>query len=175
MGLRFRKSIKIAPGVKLNIGKKSMGVSLGGKRGGLSFNTRSGARARISLPETGLSYSTKLNSGRSKRSSSNRSKSKHQTLHSSSINNVSDELANMRTLTNEEKYKSIATKHHLTEKSLKSYRTCFITLAVIGFIIGIPSLAFAGVGIVFIIISCICLYYANLYKKIQHVCYPKMN
>lgn len=75
MGLRFRKVLN-APGVKLNIGKKSMGVSLGGKRGGMSFNTRSGARARISLPGTGLSYSTKLNSGRSKRSPSNRSKQK---------------------------------------------------------------------------------------------------
>ena len=34
MGLRFRKSIKLAPGVKLNIGKKSSGISVGGKRNG---------------------------------------------------------------------------------------------------------------------------------------------
>lgn len=60
MGLRFRKSIKIAPGVKLNIGKKSAGVSLGGKHGGVSFNTRSGAHARVSAPGTGLSYSSKI-------------------------------------------------------------------------------------------------------------------
>ena len=31
MGLRFRKSIKILPGVKLNLGKKSAGVSVGTK------------------------------------------------------------------------------------------------------------------------------------------------
>ena len=48
MGLRFRKSVKIAPGVKLNIGKKSVGVSVGGKHGGVSFNSKTGARARIS-------------------------------------------------------------------------------------------------------------------------------
>ena len=30
MGFRFRKSIKIAPGVKVNLGKKSVGVSVGG-------------------------------------------------------------------------------------------------------------------------------------------------
>ena len=59
MGLRFRKSVKIAPGVKLNIGKKSVGVSVGGKHGGGSFNSKSGARARISAPGTGLSYSKK--------------------------------------------------------------------------------------------------------------------
>ena len=33
MGLSFRKSVKIAPGVKLNLGKKSAGISVGGKYG----------------------------------------------------------------------------------------------------------------------------------------------
>lgn len=60
MGFRFRKSFKIAPGVKLNLGKKSAGLSVGGKYGGVSFNTRTGARGRVSIPKTGLSYSTKL-------------------------------------------------------------------------------------------------------------------
>lgn len=60
MGLRFRKSVKLAPGVKLNLGKKSAGISIGGKHGGVSFNSRSGARARVSAPGTGLSYSTKI-------------------------------------------------------------------------------------------------------------------
>lgn len=60
MGLRFRKSFKIAPGVKFNVGKKSVGVSVGGKHAGVSFNSKTGARARVSAPGTGLSYSTKL-------------------------------------------------------------------------------------------------------------------
>lgn len=71
MGLRFRKSIKVAPGVKINLGKKSAGVSLGGKHGGVSFNTRSGARARVSAPGTGLSYSTKIGGGSRKSTTSN--------------------------------------------------------------------------------------------------------
>ena len=62
MAFRFRKSIKLAPGVKLNVGKKSVGVSVGGKYGGVSFNSRSGSRARVSAPGTGLSYTTSLNS-----------------------------------------------------------------------------------------------------------------
>lgn len=74
MGLRFRKSIKVAPGVKVNIGKKSAGVSIGGKHGGVSFNTRSGARARVSAPGTGLSYNTKIG-GKSGGSSNNHSSS----------------------------------------------------------------------------------------------------
>ena len=60
MALRFRKSIKVAPGVKVNLGKKSAGVSVGGKGAGLSFNSKTGARARASIPGSGISYSTKL-------------------------------------------------------------------------------------------------------------------
>lgn len=60
MGFRFRKSIKIAPGLKLNIGKKSMGVSVGNKFGGVSYNTKTGAHARASAPGTGISYTEKI-------------------------------------------------------------------------------------------------------------------
>lgn len=61
MGLRFRKSIKIAPGVKLNFGLKSVGVSIGGKHAGISINSRTGATARVSAGHgTGLSYVTKI-------------------------------------------------------------------------------------------------------------------
>lgn len=58
MGLNFRKSIKVAPGVKLNLGKKSAGISVGGKYGGMSFNSKRGVRARTSIPGTGISYIT---------------------------------------------------------------------------------------------------------------------
>ena len=64
MGFRFRKSIKLAPGIKLNIGKKSTGISIGNKYGGISFNSKTGARSRASIPGTGISYSTKIGSGK---------------------------------------------------------------------------------------------------------------
>ena len=60
MALRFRKSFKIAPGVKFNVGKKSAGISIGNKFGGVSFNTKTGARARASAPGTGVSYTSKI-------------------------------------------------------------------------------------------------------------------
>lgn len=60
MGMKFRKSVKIAPGVKLNIGKKSTGVSVGGKYGGMSFNSKSGAKTRVSIPGTGISFSESI-------------------------------------------------------------------------------------------------------------------
>lgn len=75
MGIRFRKSIKVAPGVKVNLGKKSAGISFGGKYGGMSFNTKSGARARASAPGTGISYSTKIGGSGSSKSPSGKAAS----------------------------------------------------------------------------------------------------
>ena len=60
MGFRFRKSKKIAPGVRLNFSKKSVGISVGNKVGGFSLNSKSGAKSRVSIPGTGISYSSKI-------------------------------------------------------------------------------------------------------------------
>ena len=73
MGFGFKKSIKIAPGIKLNIGKKSAGISIGGKAGGVSINSKTGTTVRTSIPGTGISYSTKV--GGSKQNTSAEKKS----------------------------------------------------------------------------------------------------
>lgn len=56
VGTRFRKSKKVLPGVKLNVGKKSVGVSIGGKLGGVSINSKGDVTKRVSAPGTGFSY-----------------------------------------------------------------------------------------------------------------------
>lgn len=68
MGLRFRKSIKIAPGVKLNFNKKSTSISFGGKHGGVTVNSKRGASYRVSAPGTGLSYTGKVGGSSKKKS-----------------------------------------------------------------------------------------------------------
>ena len=71
MPLRFRKSVKIAPGVKVNFNKKSTSISVGGKHVGITANSHRGVTGRISAPGTGLTYTTKLTGpSRSSRSSS---------------------------------------------------------------------------------------------------------
>jgi hypothetical protein len=56
MGLRFHKSLKLIPGVRLNLSKGMPSVSVGGK--GLTFNIgKKGAKTTVGLPGTGLSYS----------------------------------------------------------------------------------------------------------------------
>ncbi len=56
MGFRFRKSFKVAPGIKLNIGKKSAGVSVGGKGFRTSLSSSGRKTTSVGVPGTGLSY-----------------------------------------------------------------------------------------------------------------------
>ncbi|MGG4409273.1 DUF4236 domain-containing protein [Niallia taxi] len=64
MGFGFRKSFKIAPGVRFNVSHRSVGVSAGVKGLRYSVNSRGQRRTTASIPGTGLSYTT-TNSGRS--------------------------------------------------------------------------------------------------------------
>ena len=75
MGLRFHKSFKILPGVKLNINKKSVGVTLGTKGAHYTINSSGKRTASVSLPGTGLSYSTST-SGKSKEKDKDNPKAK---------------------------------------------------------------------------------------------------
>lgn len=62
MAIRFRKSIKLAPGVRLSVGKKSGSVRVGGKLGGVSLGTKS-RTVSASLPGTGLGISSQKRGG----------------------------------------------------------------------------------------------------------------
>lgn len=64
MGLRFRKSFKVAPGVKVNLNKKSAGVTVGTKGAHLTVNTSGKRTASVGIPGTGLSYSTSSGGGK---------------------------------------------------------------------------------------------------------------
>ena len=65
MGLRFRKSFKIAPGVRLNISNKSTGLSFGGKGLRYSINSNGRRTTSVGIPGTGISYVTSNSSGKS--------------------------------------------------------------------------------------------------------------
>lgn len=59
MGLRFRQSFTLFPGVRLNIGKKGISASFGVPGATLNLSKR-GLRATVGLPGSGLSYSADL-------------------------------------------------------------------------------------------------------------------
>jgi len=57
MGFRFRRSIRIAPGFRINLSKKGASLSVGRK--GLTTNlSERGVRETIGIPGTGMSYTT---------------------------------------------------------------------------------------------------------------------
>lgn len=66
MGWNFRKSVKIFPGVKLNFGKNTTSVSIGGKYGGVTVNSKGDVTTRSSIPGTGISRTQKLTASQRK-------------------------------------------------------------------------------------------------------------
>jgi hypothetical protein len=65
MGFRFRKSLSIFPGVRLNISKSGISTSIG--RPGATINVGNrGVRGTVGLPGSGLSYSDMLVTRRGK-------------------------------------------------------------------------------------------------------------
>ncbi len=59
MGFKFRKSIKLLPGVKLNLGKKGISSISIGKKGATINITKKGIKTNLGIPGTGISYTTK--------------------------------------------------------------------------------------------------------------------
>lgn len=60
MGFRFRKSIKLLPGVRVNFGKKSTSISFGNKFCGITVNSKGTVTKRVSAPGTGISFSERI-------------------------------------------------------------------------------------------------------------------
>lgn len=60
MALRFRRRIRIAPGISLNLSKSGIGASIGPRGAKISVGSR-GVYANVGLPGTGLAFREKLN------------------------------------------------------------------------------------------------------------------
>jgi hypothetical protein len=56
MGLRFRRSIKIAPGVRLNVSKSGVSTTIGPRGAKVTIGGKGGTRTTVGIPGTGLSY-----------------------------------------------------------------------------------------------------------------------
>lgn len=62
MALRFRRSVKIAPGLRLNFGKTGMSMSAGVRGANVTFGSR-GVYGNVGIPGTGISYRERLDGG----------------------------------------------------------------------------------------------------------------
>lgn len=55
-GFRFRKYLKLFPGIKLNFSKSGVSTSIGKKGATVNLSTK-GTRGTVGLPGSGMSYS----------------------------------------------------------------------------------------------------------------------
>lgn len=76
MAIRFRKRIKIAPGININLSKSGTSVSLGKPGATVNVGGKNGVKASVGIPGSGLSYTAQLTEPehRSKQANATRSK-----------------------------------------------------------------------------------------------------
>ncbi len=79
MGWRYRKSMTLLPGVRINIGMRGASLSLGGKGFRTSFSTSGRVTRSVSIPGTGLSYVTTNRIGSQSRNTGNRTNDRRTT------------------------------------------------------------------------------------------------
>lgn len=118
MGLRFRKSFKVAPGVKVNLNKKSASVTLGGKGVHKTISTTGKSTTSVGVPGTGMYYT----------SSSGGSSNKQTEVKQD--NKISDN-------TNEDIFQQAPTLDASLEKfsseSLHRYKMIFLVISIIAY------------------------------------------
>lgn len=68
MAFRFRRSVKVLPGVRLNLGKTGISTSVGVRGASMTFG-KNGTYVNTGLPGTGMSYRTKVGGGSKQRAS----------------------------------------------------------------------------------------------------------
>jgi hypothetical protein len=57
---RIRRSIRLAPGVRLNLSKSGVSTSIGPRGATLNVGGKRGPRATVGVPGTGVSYTERL-------------------------------------------------------------------------------------------------------------------
>ena len=80
MSFRFRKSVKLMPGVRLNLSKRGGSLSLG-PRGASVTVGRQGVYGNVGLPGSGVSYRTRLDTARTRASGAAASSAMPQSAH----------------------------------------------------------------------------------------------
>lgn len=79
MGIRFRRSVKLMPGVRMNLSGSGASFSFGGRGARINVSSR-GTRATVGLLGTGLSYTTTASGSRSGRRSAQQLAAAHRRM-----------------------------------------------------------------------------------------------
>lgn len=134
MGLRFRKSFKVAPGVKVNLNKKSTSVTFGGKGVHKTYSSSGKKTTSVGIPGTGAYYTTSSSGG-----SGSKKPSSHKRI---SADNLDPVLTEDLSFQNNVADGSSASLDKFTTDSLKRYK---ITSAILSaFLFFVALIGFAG-------------------------------
>lgn len=134
MGLRFRKSFKVAPGVKVNLNKKSTSVTFGGKGVHKTYSSSGKKTTSVGIPGTGAYYTTSSGGG-----SGSKKPSSHKRI---SADNLDPVLTEDLSFQNDVAGGSSASLDKFTTDSLKRYK---ITSAILSaFLFFVALIGFAG-------------------------------
>lgn len=134
MGLRFRKSFKVAPGVKVNLNKKSTSVTFGGKGVHKTYSSSGKKTTSVGIPGTGAYYTTSSGGG-----SGSKKPSSHKRISADNLDPVlTEDLSFQNNVVNG----SSASLDKFTTDSLKRYK---ITSAILSaFLFFVALIGFAG-------------------------------
>lgn len=141
MGFRFRKSVKIAPGIKINFNKKSWGVTVGKRGAHYTINSKGKRTASVGIPGTGLSYTTSSGGKKSKPKPKTKSKEVVEQQYTAKANNKAD----------------IANK--ISQLKLKKY--LFLVLGIFLIYLWLSK----HLGIAFPVLGIFCIYLSIKYNK----------
>lgn len=134
MGLRFRKSFKVAPGVKVNLNKKSTSVTFGGKGVHKTYSSSGKKTTSVGIPGTGAYYTTSSGGG-----SGSKKPSSHKRIATDNLDPVlTEDLAFQNNVADG----SSASLDKFTTDSLKRYKIIFATLS--AFLFFVALIGFAG-------------------------------
>lgn len=141
MGFRVRKSIKIAPGVKLNINKKSVSVTAGRKGIHHTVSSTGKRSTTVGIPGTGISYTS--TSSAKKKSSSSHSSTVHTSSRTSCTPGLYEEIFR-------DANKPPKTPWYMSKLCFRICKVIVWVLAVLCILLGVATLPVGGIGILFI-------------------------
>ena len=134
MGLRFRKSFKVAPGVKVNLNKKSTSVTFGGKGVHKTYSSSGKKTTSVGIPGTGAYYTTSSGGG-----SGSKKPSSHKRI---ATDNLDPVLTEDLSFQNNVADGSSASLDKFTTDSLKRYK--IISAILSAFLFFVALIGFAG-------------------------------
>lgn len=160
MGLRYRKSINLGGGFRVNLSKSGIGYSWGTKGYRVTKKADGGVRKTYSIPGTGLSWSQ--DSGKSRKNNKSGRQAAPGTRYSPQVNSVPQPVLYEATDTNTQELASEQTQEFID--AIKKYCQIHGILKWGAIITGIIMFSNPPIALLFIIFAGALIYHSNTSK-----------